>query len=185
MTAAQEPRAGEVLKPCPFCGGRPGYSVKGFVFCHDCGAEGPEAPVEGEAGMAEQDAIAAWNRRPSESSASVGGEDGYKAAFYELADLMGLGASPESPRVVWETVMEPRLRAAFRTQAPATAPSDVDGAAEQIDTLCRLMADGRTEMGAISDVFSSTMHRRDRFVRALRALLDALSRQHQEGEGRE
>lgn len=53
----------EGLEACPFCGGKPGYSVEGFVFCHDCGSEGPEASVEGEPGMARRDAIAAWNTR--------------------------------------------------------------------------------------------------------------------------
>lgn len=36
-----------VLRPCPFCGGPPVTFVEdhdypwGFVFCHECGAQGP------------------------------------------------------------------------------------------------------------------------------------------------
>lgn len=37
-------------------------------------------------------------------------DTGYTDAFYQLAEMMGLAASPKSPRVMWETVMQPRLQ---------------------------------------------------------------------------
>ena len=37
-------------------------------------------------------------------------DTGYTDAFYQLAEMMGLPATPQSPRTVWETVMQPRLQ---------------------------------------------------------------------------
>lgn len=37
--------------------------------------------------------------------------DGYKQAFYEVAELLGIGAQPLSPREVWEAQMRPKLKA--------------------------------------------------------------------------
>ena len=39
------------------------------------------------------------------------GADGYRDAFYEIADLLGIGARPDSPKTVWETEMRPMLQA--------------------------------------------------------------------------
>lgn len=36
--------------------------------------------------------------------------DGYREAFYQIADLLGLPAMPISPKEAFETVMLPRLR---------------------------------------------------------------------------
>ena len=69
------------LKTCPFCRGQsyaegPAYGrAYWYVFCDDCGAEGPPAsrsryPDLTEEGL-EQQAIAAWNRRDGQ-----GGTDG-------------------------------------------------------------------------------------------------------------
>lgn len=44
-------------------------------------------------------------------------DDGYATAFYELAKLMGVGASPYSPEQVWRNEMLPRLRAALALPA--------------------------------------------------------------------
>jgi len=66
------------LLPCPFCGGPPvphtfpketsdGVNVKAYVFCHECGAEGPY--VEGmtydpeERDDLEAKAVLLWNAR--------------------------------------------------------------------------------------------------------------------------
>lgn len=39
--------------------------------------------------------------------------NGYAAAFYELADMMGITAQPRSPKEVWEHEMKPRLAIAL------------------------------------------------------------------------
>lgn len=56
------------LKPCPHCNG-PAHIVIGDEFCHtrcsQCGATGGPADA-----IRESDAIAAWNRRPTETPAS-------------------------------------------------------------------------------------------------------------------
>lgn len=44
--------------------------------------------------------------------------DGYQAAFYELADMLGIPAQPCSPREVWEAQMRPALQAAIAAQGP-------------------------------------------------------------------
>lgn len=44
--------------------------------------------------------------------------DGYLAAFYELADMLGIPAQPCSPKEVWETQMRPALQAAIAAQGP-------------------------------------------------------------------
>lgn len=37
--------------------------------------------------------------------------DGYAKAFFEIADMLDIGARTESPCEVWETIMRPRLAA--------------------------------------------------------------------------
>ncbi|MDV3515216.1 hypothetical protein [Stenotrophomonas sp. C1657] len=44
--------------------------------------------------------------------------DGYQAAFYELADMLGIPAQPCAPKVVWEAQMRPALQAAIAAQGP-------------------------------------------------------------------
>ena len=49
------------LKPCPFCGGTDAYAYciyapDYWVYCPDCGADGPER-------SSTEQAIEAWNRR--------------------------------------------------------------------------------------------------------------------------
>lgn len=39
--------------------------------------------------------------------------DGYRRAFYELADMLDMGAQPISPKQAWETQMRPMLQAAL------------------------------------------------------------------------
>lgn len=39
------------------------------------------------------------------------GADGYRDAFYELAEMLGIGARPHSPKTVWESEMRPCLQA--------------------------------------------------------------------------
>lgn len=54
------------LKPCPFCGGkakRHTFMKTTYFACTDCGAEPPIAR-----GDSEDDAIKAWNDRPTEQT---------------------------------------------------------------------------------------------------------------------
>lgn len=44
--------------------------------------------------------------------------EGYQAAFYELADMLGMTAQPCSPKEVWETQIRPALQAAIAAQGP-------------------------------------------------------------------
>ena len=54
------------LKPCPFCGGI-NIIHSGFrMYCHTCGAEGPDADSADESA-----AIAAWNRRAQPAQAGA------------------------------------------------------------------------------------------------------------------
>jgi len=51
----------ELLKPCPFCGGRAEFKqghYTGYVMCLKCEVMGPN--------IVEAEAIAAWNSRPSD-----------------------------------------------------------------------------------------------------------------------
>ena len=52
---------GDTLLPCPFCGGE-AHPAKKYIFCLECGAEGPSLePVEEDPA-----AIYAWNKRAKE-----------------------------------------------------------------------------------------------------------------------
>jgi len=51
---------------------------------------------------------------PVEASGSERG--GYVTAFYEIADMLGIGAQAASPAEVWSQKMRPRLEAALRPQ---------------------------------------------------------------------
>ena len=46
------------LEPCPFCGGINIIHCGHHMYCHACGADGPDADSQHES-----EAIAAWNRR--------------------------------------------------------------------------------------------------------------------------
>ena len=46
------------LLPCPFCGGINIIHCGHHMYCHACGADGPDADSQHES-----EAIAAWNRR--------------------------------------------------------------------------------------------------------------------------
>lgn len=48
----------EPLKNCPFCGGINIIHCGHHMYCHACGADGPDADSQHES-----EAIAAWNRR--------------------------------------------------------------------------------------------------------------------------
>ena len=74
----------------------------------------------------------AWPTGPSRAATSerpnfcpygcgpLNGQAGYVDAFYELADMMGIGAQAKSPAEVWQQQMKPRLAEALtRTQDPA------------------------------------------------------------------
>jgi Lar family restriction alleviation protein len=66
----------EALKPCPFCGGRPGFTQMGddhgddnaynFVICTDCGATCANIDTRPEA-----DCVEAWNRRAALAAQQV------------------------------------------------------------------------------------------------------------------
>lgn len=44
--------------------------------------------------------------------------DGYRTAFFEIGELLGMTAQPFSPKEVWETQMRPALHAAIAAQGP-------------------------------------------------------------------
>lgn len=50
---------------------------------------------------------------------------GYQQAFYQLAELMGIGAQPVSPAEVWESQMLPKLKAAFSPAKPGEGDKPV------------------------------------------------------------
>lgn len=89
--------------------------------CHPetCCCGGYTLRLNGEAvvsGNRDQlDVIAsAVNRANGQSSAPApAAEDGYREAFYRIADLMDIPAMAMSPKQAFETVMLPRLKAAF------------------------------------------------------------------------
>jgi hypothetical protein len=51
-------------------------------------------------------------------AAETGCFDGYKDAFYQIAELLGLPAMPISPKQAFETVMLPKLRELVAEKAP-------------------------------------------------------------------
>jgi len=56
------------LLPCPFCGGINIIHCSHHMYCHACGADGPDADSQHES-----EAIAAWNTRtPQPTKAQVG-----------------------------------------------------------------------------------------------------------------
>ena len=102
------------LKPCPHCNG-PAHIVIGDEFCRircsQCGATGGPADA-----IRESDAIAAWNRRPTDTPAAaplatstVADSDGLIAAAPTMAEALKalldqLDAVHADPRYrsVWE-----------------------------------------------------------------------------------
>lgn len=63
--------------------------------------------------------------------------DGYKDAFYQIAELLGLTAMPISPKAAFETVMLPRLRELVTVKAEAEHVPVSDEEAAQIDEAVR------------------------------------------------
>ena len=57
MTKKTQPTDAELM-PCPFCGGINIIHCGHHMYCHACGADGPDADTQYES-----DALAAWNRR--------------------------------------------------------------------------------------------------------------------------
>ena len=56
------------LLPCPFCGGINIIHCCHHMYCHACGADGPDADSQ-----CESEAIAAWNKRtPQPTQAQAG-----------------------------------------------------------------------------------------------------------------
>jgi hypothetical protein len=60
------------------------------------------------------DAFLEANPPPVEAGGSE--RDGYVTAFYEIADMLGIGAQAASPAEVWSRQMRPRLEASLRPQ---------------------------------------------------------------------
>jgi len=53
-------------------------------------------------------------------SGEPGCSDGYKDAFYQIAELLDMTAMPISPKQAFETVMLPRLRELVAVNRPAS-----------------------------------------------------------------
>lgn len=43
-------------------------------------------------------------------AALPGSDDGYKDAFYKIGEILGIPASPHSPKHIFETVMLPKIK---------------------------------------------------------------------------
>lgn len=56
--------------------------------------------------------------------------DGYVEAFYKIAEVLGIGAKPESPMVVFETVMLPMIEKLARTAAQGSETGRIAGLEE-------------------------------------------------------
>lgn len=63
-----------------------------------------------------RDGVAAWPDPGLKES-----YDGYVGAFHEIADMLDIGARPESPKHVYETEIRPRLRALIGNQRACRA----------------------------------------------------------------
>ena len=59
------------------------------------------------------------------------GIDGYQGAFYELADMLGMTAQPNTPKEAWETQMRPALQAALAVRSDVFP--EVNGMREQFE----------------------------------------------------
>lgn len=69
---------------------------------------------------------------PEVLSASANREaDGYAAAFYEIADMLGIGARAASPKTVWEGEMRPALQKLLTNRDAASAGVTKAGTAAQ------------------------------------------------------
>lgn len=95
------------LKPCPFCGERDQIPASNgfeshFIFCNQCGAEGPCATTE-------QGAAAGWNERGSiaayEATKAAPAEPVGELDTYECSECCGKGWNWE-PRQVGERMSD-------------------------------------------------------------------------------
>jgi len=110
---------------------------------------------------------------------SVSDQSGYVTAFYELADIMDIGARPRSPEQVWEREMKPRLVEALSGQQSKPEHSWLDRIKasmpeEEAGALGRL-----TELVEYLDAIGDTcfvVGGRRIYTDDLRAILEALSR---------
>lgn len=93
------------LLPCPFCGGINIIHCSHHMYCHACGADGPDAD-----GQHESEAIAAWNTRtPQPTQAQVGAVPLTPKQVAEIADA----AHREYDRLVGSGQCAPRWSAVF------------------------------------------------------------------------
>ncbi len=51
--------------------------------------------------------------------------DGYRDAFYEIGDMLGIGARAASPKAIWENEMRPALASAIRALAKGASDETV------------------------------------------------------------
>lgn len=73
----------------------------------------------------------------TERAAAIASRDGYVSAFYDVAQLLGIGARASSPADVWATEMLPMLRVLLNNSVAAYA----QGVAEERERAARV-ADG-------------------------------------------
>ena len=93
----------EQLKPCPFCGGINVIHSDYRMYCHACGAEGPDADSADESA-----AIAAWNRRAQPA------QDGAEPVAWQrrMRPTWGNGDTPWGP---WEECSESQAKDYWKT----------------------------------------------------------------------
>lgn len=80
--------------------------------------------------------------------------EGYKQAFYEMAEILGIGARPDSPKTVFETVMKPTLINLKKKEMPegyVLVPQQMHLSAEAMESLCFHCGDGGFAFGDFTE----------------------------------
>lgn len=87
--------------------------------------------------------------------------EGYKQAFYEIAEILGIGARPDSPKDVFEQVMKPMLMNLKKERDALAAENGL--AAKAVQTFCDVV-------GSNTDVIAEEMG-----IEGAKAILAAMS----------
>ena len=80
--------------------------------------------------------------------------EGYKQAFYEMAEILGIGARPDSPKDVFEQVIKPTLIKLKKNETPegyVLVPQQMHLSADAMESLCFHCGDGGFAFGEFTD----------------------------------